>query len=55
MINPCSVEKYKFLSTLKVILANVKPQMLISHYKEMFNECLIAAIVAGLNNQYLCN
>lgn len=37
------------LSILKVILTDVKPQMFISHQKEILNECLKAVIVAGLN------
>lgn len=49
-------EKYmQFLSTLKVILGDVKTQVLISHCKEMFNEYIIAVIVVGLNNQHLCH
>lgn len=52
----CYEERHmNFLSILKVILTDVKPEMLIAHQKEIHGEYLIAAIVDGLNNQYLCN
>ena len=48
-------KKHQFFFMFGVILAHVKPQVLILHYKEIFNEYLIAVSVAGLNNQYLYN
>ena len=48
-----AVKKNRFLSALKVPLADVKPGMPISHYSRMFGEDLTAVTVSEVKNQHL--